>query len=95
MQVVLPITDGQGRVYTLLFNSHYELESLVFPNGLSRHWVYDNRGRLIEATDIKGNITRYAYDSADNLVRLEEPDGNVHHFEYGTISVKSNLLTEL
>lgn len=89
------ITDGQGRVYTLLFNSHYELESLVFPNGLSRHWVYDNRGRLREATDIKGNITRYAYDRADNLVRLEEPDGNVHHFEYDAmgnmIHAKDNI----
>ena len=89
------ITDGQGRVYTLLFNSHYELESLVFPNGLFRHWVYDNHGRLIEATDIKGNITRYAYDRADNLVRLEEPDGNVHHFEYDAmgnmIHAKDNI----
>lgn len=89
------ITDGQGRVYTLIFSSHYELESLVFPNGLSRHWVYDNQGRLIEATDIKGNITRYAYDRADNLVRLEEPDGNVHHFEYDTmgniIHAKDNI----
>ena len=89
------ITDGQGRVYTLLFNSHYELESLVFPNGLSRHWFYDNRGRLIEATDIKGNITRYAYDRADNLIRLEEPDGNVHHFEYDAmgnmIHAKDNI----
>ena len=89
------ITDGQGRVYTLLFNSHYELESLVFPNGLSRHWFYDNHGRLIEATDIKGNITRYAYDRADNLIRLEEPDGNVHHFEYDAmgnmIHAKDNI----
>lgn len=89
------ITDGQGCVYTLLFNSHYELESLVFPNGLSSHWVYDNRGRLIEATDIKGNITRYAYDRADNLIRLEEPDGNVHHFEYDAmgnmIHAKDNI----
>lgn len=89
------ITDGQGRVYTLLFSSHYELESLVFPNGLSRHWFYDNRGRLIEATDIKGNITRYAYDRADNLIRLEEPDGNVHHFEYDAmgnmIHAKDNI----
>lgn len=89
------ITDGQGRVYTLLFNSHYELESLVFPNGLSRHWFYDNRGRLIEATDIKGNITRYAYDRADNLIRLEEPDGNIHHFEYDAmgnmIHAKDNI----
>ncbi len=89
------ITDEQGRVYTLLFNSHYELESLVFPNGLSRHWVYDNRGRLIEATDIKGNITRYAYDRAGNLIRLEEPDGNVHLFEYDAmgnmIHAKDNI----
>lgn len=89
------ITDGQGRVYTLLFSSHYELESLVFPNGLSRHWFYDNRGRLIEATDIKGNITRYAYDRADNLIRLEEPDGNIHHFEYDAmgnmIHAKDNI----
>lgn len=89
------ITDGQGRVYTLIFSSHYELESLVFPNGLSRHWFYDSRGRLIEATDIKGNITRYAYDRADNLIRLEEPDGNVHHFEYDAmgnmIHAKDNI----
>lgn len=80
--VLKTITDGQGRVYTLTFNSQFDLELLQFPNGLFRRWSYDGRGRLTEAVDVKGNATRYAYDIADNLIRLEEPDGNVHHFEY-------------
>ena len=80
--VLRTITDGQGRVYTLTFNDRYDLELLQFPNGLFRRWEYDGRGRLVQAVDVKGNVTRYAYDRADNLVRLEEPDGNVHRFEY-------------
>ncbi|RGT85578.1 RHS repeat protein, partial [Phocaeicola vulgatus] len=80
--VLRTITDGQGRVYTLTFNDRYDLELLQFPNGLFRRWEYDGRGRLVQAVDVKGNVTRYAYDRADNLIRLEEPDGNVHRFEY-------------
>ena len=80
--VLRTITDGQGRVYTLTFNDRYDLELLQFPNGLFRRWEYDGRGRLVQAVDVKGNVTRYAYDRADNMVRLEEPDGNVHRFEY-------------
>lgn len=93
--VLETITDGQGRVYTLTFDKHYDLEKLQFPNGLFRRWEYDGRGRLTEAVDVKGNVTRYAYDRADNLIRLEEPDGNVHHFEYDAmgnmVNAKDNL----
>ena len=83
--VLRTITDGQGRVYTLTFNDRYDLELLQFPNGLFRRWEYDGRGRLVQAVDVKGNVTRYAYDRADNLIRLEEPDGNVHRFEYNAM----------
>lgn len=93
--VLETITDGQGRVYTLTFDKHYDLEKLQFPNGLFRRWEYDGRGRLTEAVDVKGNVTRYTYDRADNLIRLEESDGNVHHFEYDAmgnmVNAKDNL----
>ena len=78
------ITDMEGRVYTLKFNSRQELQQLVFPNGIHRTWEYDERGRLVKATDVKGNVTSYSYDDADNLIRLHEPDGNVHEFSYDT-----------
>ena len=78
------ITDIEGRIYTLKFNSRQELQQLVFPNGIHRTWEYDERGRLVKATDVKGNVTSYNYDDADNLIRLHEPDGNVHEFSYDT-----------
>ena len=78
------ITDMEGRIYTLKFNSRQELLQLVFPNGIHRTWEYDERGRLVKATDVKGNVTSYNYDDADNLIRLHEPDGNVHEFSYDT-----------
>ena len=78
------ITDMEGRIYTLKFNSRQELQQLVFPNGIHRTWEYDERGRLVKATDVKGNVTSYNYDDADNLIRLHEPDGNVHEFSYDT-----------
>ena len=78
------ITDMEGRIYTLKFNSRQELQQLVFPNGIHRTWEYDERGRLVKATDVKGNVTSYSYDDADNLIRLHEPDGNVHEFSYDT-----------
>ena len=78
------ITDIEGRIYTLKFNSRQELQQLVFPNGIHRTWEYDERGRLVKATDVKGNVTSYSYDDTDNLIRLHEPDGNVHEFSYDT-----------
>ncbi|WP_455073708.1 DUF6531 domain-containing protein [Prevotella jejuni] len=78
------ITDMEGRIYTLKFNNRQELQQLVFPNGIHRSWEYDERGRLVKATDVKGNVTSYSYDDADNLIRLHEPDGNVHEFSYDT-----------
>ena len=78
------ITDMEGRIYTLKLNSRQELQQLVFPNGIHRTWEYDERGRLVKATDVKGNVTSYSYDDADNLIRLHEPDGNVHEFSYDT-----------
>jgi len=78
------ITDMEGRIYTLKFNNRQELQQLVFPNGIHRSWEYDERGRLVKATDVKGNVTSYNYDDTDNLIRLHEPDGNVHEFSYDT-----------
>ena len=78
------ITDMEGRIYTLKFNNRQELQQLVFPNGIHRTWEYDERGRLVKATDVKGNVTSYSYDDTDNLIRLHEPDGNVHEFSYDT-----------
>ena len=78
------ITDMEGRIYTLKFNNRQELQQLVFPNGIHRTWEYDERGRLVKATDVKGNVTSYNYDDADNLIRLHEPDGNLHEFSYDT-----------
>ena len=78
------ITDMEGRIYTLKFNNRQELQQLIFPNGIHRTWEYDERGRLVKATDVKGNVTSYSYDDTDNLIRLHEPDGNVHEFSYDT-----------
>ena len=83
------ITDMEGRIYTLKFNNRQELQQLVFPNGIHRTWEYDERGRLVKATDVKGNVTSYNYDDADNLIRLHEPDGNVHEFSYDTSATLS------
>ena len=62
------ITDMEGRIYTLKFNNRQELQQLVFPNGIHRTWEYDERGRLVKATDVKGNVTSYSYDDTDNLI---------------------------
>lgn len=76
------IVNSRKRSLTFDFNDRMELERLTYPNGISRKWKYDNLGRTMESTDVKGNVTRYGYDLSGRVTRLEEPDGNEHHFRY-------------
>ena len=76
------ITDSEKQQYSLSYNKSGDMEEVIFPNGLSRRWKYDQQGRLTQSTDLKGNTARFHYDRTGNLTRLDEPDGNVHHFSY-------------
>jgi RHS repeat-associated protein len=43
---------------------------------------YDQRLRMIEATDVTGDIYRYGYDKRGNLVQSSDPLGQLRRFTY-------------
>lgn len=51
-------------------------------SGATWRYRHDSLGRLIEAADPRGNVTRGAYDLIGRLVRVEAPDGNVRELAY-------------
>ena len=92
------IVNSLKRSLTFVFNDRMELERLTYPNGISRKWKYDNLGRTLESTDVKGNVTRYEYDLLGRVTKLAEPDGNEHHFRYdasGNLIHASDKLREV
>ena len=92
------IVNSLKRSLTFDFNDRMELERLTYPNGISRKWKYDNLGRTLESTDVKGNVTRYEYDLLGRVTKLAEPDGNEHHFRYdasGNLIHASDKLREV
>jgi len=41
------------------------------------HYEYDDKGRLIQENDARGNITAYSYDALGNLTEQVDPSGKV------------------
>jgi RHS repeat-associated protein len=89
--IVRGVVDANGRV---LFSLHYTGQLLTevrdYPiagNGLdlpARRVVYqyDDRNRLIQATDTRNHATRYDYDDQNHLVRITDPEGRIEQIEY-------------
>ena len=73
-------TDATGRVHVL-----------VRPDGTSRRYEYDARGRCTAADDV-GGITRYEYDGLDRLTRVALPDGREMRAEYDGLGRRVRVL---
>ncbi len=76
------IKDHQGRITTLHWGTHYNLEKVTLHDGNTMQWHYDTMGQVVQHIDSNNNITAYRYDAMGNVIRLTEPDGNKHNFTY-------------
>jgi len=89
------IIDDGGKEFRFEYNDHFDLEELLYPNGLYKSWKYDTSGRTIKIKDPKGNVTLLEYNKVGDVIKMDLPDGNNHVFEYdksrNLVHAKDNL----
>ncbi|HMR05112.1 MAG TPA: RHS repeat-associated core domain-containing protein [Polyangiaceae bacterium] len=59
-----------------------ELTKRIDAEGHATSYLYDGRGRRVEAKEPNAGTHRYIYDASDNLVEHRYPDQKASHFEH-------------
>ncbi len=62
--------------------SYDGMGNLIETTHPARAHTYDNAGRRISTTDIKGRTTRFSYNTTGQLVEKQLPDGRTVQYEY-------------
>lgn len=78
-------TDENGHITRRAFDAFQRLAQVEEVNGAqvyTTRYAYDALGRLIQATDAKGNVTRMSYDSLGRRLSVEDPDRGAWSFSY-------------
>ncbi|NII29532.1 hypothetical protein HB364_30915 [Pseudoflavitalea sp. X16] len=88
--LLVEFTDAANNQSKLAYDDQYNLRHLVGPDNNIQSWLYDNNGRYIKYTDLKGNEQWVGYDLKNRVVQVNEPDGNERHFTYDGVD---NLLS--
>lgn len=79
----LDIQDGVTRLEDRIGNQLFVTNGgIVNGAGVGVQFQRDNRGRLTQITDPRGNSVRYEYDANDDLVRFVNQAGEVTSYEY-------------
>jgi len=75
------ITDPAGRSsdFTVIENT---LVSVVYPDGGTWHYTYDEQGFLLTKTDPAGNLVSYTYDDQYRVTSSTDPAGSVKQIAY-------------
>lgn len=83
---VLTFTDGAGRETKYTYNSTtHDLTDVLGPDGLTRHFVYDELSRItsVYLTNVSGDSTNYTYDHGGRVKQITRQPGNqTTQFEY-------------
>lgn len=97
---VLGVVDANGRV---LFSIHYTgaliTEVKDYPiAGLegdlpqrSVKYSYDDSNRLVEVTDVRGNVVRYGYDFQNHITTITDQEGRTETLSYLNNTVKQRI----
>jgi RHS repeat-associated protein len=90
--VVSNIYDGFGRVVNQYTEGDTNKTWQIYcsgwetveedPAGGKRHFLYDDKTRLVSLQDALGNITRTSYDGQDHVVRNISPLNETNRFEF-------------
>jgi YD repeat-containing protein len=83
------VTDASGRIVRVLRGRDRRIAAFEAKNTVAQgRWVafaryaYDQGGRLIEAEDADGYVTRYEYDPSHRLTSITGPTGLMFSFRY-------------
>ncbi|WAC73232.1 polymorphic toxin-type HINT domain-containing protein [Roseateles sp. SL47] len=94
------VVDANGRV---LWSLHYTGELLTeirdYPaSGIagdlpsrSVKYQYDDKNRLTQVTDVRGNVTQYEYDVGNHITKVTDPEGRVDQLAYSGDTVKQRI----
>lgn len=58
------------------------ISSIIYPDGLTVGYAYDEAGNLASVTDPMGNSTYYAYDENGGIVSVSDDNGVVAEYAY-------------
>ncbi|MBA3537894.1 MAG: LysM peptidoglycan-binding domain-containing protein, partial [Tatlockia sp.] len=64
------------------FNAFGDTIQVIDGNGNSTHYIYDNKGQLIDLKGPEGSSKAYQYDANGNLVLQQEAGGKLISFSY-------------
>lgn len=76
------IRDANGHRIQLKRDTRRNLEQIISPSQQAITLKYDERDRVVEATDDSGNIRKYSYDSAGYLETVADASRLLYRFEY-------------
>jgi RHS repeat-associated protein len=81
------ITSPEGKEFTYSYN-HGQLENLIYPNGISAHYAFDDNGNLTDLDYRKNgtSVRRYQYGYDKNGMRMNMTDNDgMHDYAYDTL----------
>lgn len=87
---VLSTTDGNGKVWTYVYDNRNRKTSQTDPLGHTTAYVYDAAGNVTKVTRPDGGITTNVYDTMHRLLSTTDPKGETTTMTY---DVSGNLLT--
>lgn len=97
------VVDPRGRVlYTLHYTGELLTEVRDHPvAGLasdlparSVKYGYDERNRLVQVTDVRGNVTKYAYNVSNRLVQITDAEGRLEELAYAGDAVSKHTAAD-
>lgn len=87
--VVRGVVDANGRVvYSVHYTGDLITEVRDYPSGgadlptRSVKYRYDQKNRIIEVTDARGNTLAYEYDAGNHITATTDQEGRVTRFSY-------------
>lgn len=100
---LLGVLDPRGRVLlTLHYTGALLTEVKDYPvTGLSADlparsvkYAYDSANRLVQVTDVRGNVTKYDYNVSNRLVQITDPLGRAEKLAYTGDAVSSHTAAD-
>ena len=71
------ITDPAGRVSQFLVNAQNDLVEVMYPDGSTRAFQYDDRHLMTAQTNGREETTTYEYNDVGHAIRSTSPEGSV------------------
>ncbi len=83
--------NPERNITSYSYDDLYRLEEIIYPDGSSRDYFYDNVGNKIKELNGRSKTTVYEYNSLNQLVKIEDAAGGITTYSYDP---EGNLLVK-